>query len=138
MRPTPSRPRACGRCRPTSRASTLSRRQPSPGRRGSRFQVCGRPAPFGDTVIARITRSAVLYESACAPRWYVPREDIQEKVLTPVGGQTFCPHKALTGYYDSGESRKAAWFYHEGLHRGRAGRRPGPLRARQGGGLPRR
>ncbi|WP_326601233.1 DUF427 domain-containing protein [Streptomyces sp. NBC_01800] len=54
-----------------------------------------------------------LYESGCAPRWYVPREDIQEQELTPVGGQTFCPHKALAGYYDSGESRKAAWSDHE-------------------------
>ncbi|MFE7789723.1 hypothetical protein [Streptomyces sp. NPDC057460] len=31
----------------------------------------------------------MLYESGFAPRWYVPREDIQAKELTPVGGQTF-------------------------------------------------
>ncbi|MFD5063078.1 DUF427 domain-containing protein [Streptomyces sp. NPDC058394] len=56
-------------------------------------------------MIARTTRPVGLYESGCAPRWYVPREDIQEQELTPVGGQTFCPHKALAGYYDSGELR---------------------------------
>ncbi|MFE9868950.1 hypothetical protein ACFYPZ_41140 [Streptomyces sp. NPDC005506] len=40
-------------------------------------------------MIARTTRPMGLYESRCAPRWHVPREDIREQELTPVGGQTF-------------------------------------------------
>ncbi|MEU2165766.1 DUF427 domain-containing protein [Streptomyces sp. NPDC019208] len=67
----------------------------------------------GDTVIARTTRPVVLYESGFAPRWYVPREDIQRKELTSVESQTFCPYKGLASYYDIGESKKAAWSYRE-------------------------
>ncbi|MGW1503300.1 DUF427 domain-containing protein [Streptomyces mirabilis] len=67
----------------------------------------------GDTVIARTTRPVVLYESGFAPRWYVPREDIQEKELTPAEGRTFCPYKGLADYYDIGETKKAAWSYRE-------------------------
>ncbi|MFD7480254.1 DUF427 domain-containing protein [Streptomyces sp. NPDC059837] len=67
----------------------------------------------GDKVIARTSRPLVLYESGFAPRWYVPREDIQQKDLTPVEGQTFCPYKGLASYYDIGEAKKAAWSYRE-------------------------
>ncbi|MEU1559141.1 DUF427 domain-containing protein [Streptomyces mirabilis] len=92
----------------------------------------------GGTVIARTTRPVVLYESGFAPRWYVPREDIQEKELTPVEGRTFCPYKGLADYHDIGEAKKAAWSYREAYPQGRARRRPGLVRARQGRGLPRR
>ncbi|WP_411113872.1 DUF427 domain-containing protein [Streptomyces sp. 029-5] len=67
----------------------------------------------GDTLIARTTRPVVLYESGFAPRWYVPREDIRKKELTPVEGRTFCPYKGLADYYDIGESRRAAWSYRD-------------------------
>src|SRR5579864_3249505 len=52
-----------------------------------------------------------LYESGFAPRWYVPRADIDEPTLTPVDRQTFCPYKGLASYYDIGERRHAAWDY---------------------------
>jgi uncharacterized protein (DUF427 family) len=41
--------------------------------------------------IADTRRRVVLYESGFAPRWYVPREDIDESALVPADGQTFCP-----------------------------------------------
>ena len=53
----------------------------------------------------------VLYESGFAPRWYVPRADIEEALLTPVEGQTFCPYKGLASYYDIGDAHRAAWSY---------------------------
>jgi uncharacterized protein (DUF427 family) len=53
----------------------------------------------------------VLYESGFAPRWYVPRADVDESALTPAAGQTFCPYKGVASYYDIGESRRAAWSY---------------------------
>jgi uncharacterized protein (DUF427 family) len=65
----------------------------------------------GDRVIAESTRPVVLYESGFAPRWYVPREDIDETALTQAEGQTFCPYKGLAGYYDIGERTGAAWSY---------------------------
>ncbi|MGW5498732.1 DUF427 domain-containing protein [Streptomyces olivaceoviridis] len=66
---------------------------------------------LGDTVIARSEHPVVLYESGFAPRWYVPRADIDEARLRPVESQTFCPYKGLCDYYDIGDARRAAWSY---------------------------
>ena len=38
--------------------------------------------------IADTKRPVVLYESGFAPRWYVPRQDIDENALIPAEGQT--------------------------------------------------
>ncbi len=65
----------------------------------------------GDRVIADTHRPVVLYESGFAPRWYVPRADVDEDALTPVDGQTFCPYKGLASYYDIGEHAGAVWSY---------------------------
>jgi uncharacterized protein (DUF427 family) len=65
----------------------------------------------GDRIIADSKRALVLYESGFAPRWYVPRADIDESTLTPVKLQTFCPYKGLCSYYAIGDARLAAWFY---------------------------
>src|SRR5262245_29323292 len=42
-----------------------------------------------DRIIADSNRPLVLYESGFAPRWYVPRADVNESALTPVKLQTF-------------------------------------------------
>jgi uncharacterized protein (DUF427 family) len=76
-------------------------------RRSSRHLV----VKDGGRVIADTARPVVLYESGFAPRWYVPREDVDETALIPVEGQTFCPYKGLASYYDIGERKKAAWSY---------------------------
>jgi len=65
----------------------------------------------GDQVIADTTRPLALYESGFAPRWYVPRADVDESVLTRVQRQTFCPYKGVCSYYDIGDARGAAWSY---------------------------
>lgn len=68
----------------------------------------------GDQVIADTRRPLALYESGFAPRWYVPREDIDESALRPVAGQTFCPYKGIASYYDVGDAgshQRAAWSY---------------------------
>ena len=65
----------------------------------------------GDRVIADTGRPLALYESGFAPRWYVPRDDVDLTALTPAGGQTFCPYKGLAGYYDIGAHAGAAWSY---------------------------
>jgi uncharacterized protein (DUF427 family) len=64
-----------------------------------------------DRVIADSSRPLVLYESGFAPRWYVPRADVDEAALAPAAGQTFCPYKGLASYYDIAGARKAAWSY---------------------------
>jgi uncharacterized protein (DUF427 family) len=76
-------------------------------RRTSRHLV----VKLDNRVIADTTHPVVLFESGFAPRWYVPREDIDETVLTPAQGQTFCPYKGLANYYDIGSRKKAAWSY---------------------------
>jgi uncharacterized protein (DUF427 family) len=67
----------------------------------------------GDRVVADTKRPLVLYESGFAPRWYVPRADIDESALTLVDHQTFCPYKGLCSYYDIGDARLAAWSYRD-------------------------
>jgi len=78
-------------------------------RRTSRHLV----VKLGDRVVADTKRPVVLYESGFAPRWYVPREDIDETALTLADGQTFCPYKGMASYYDIGDRKKAAWSYPE-------------------------
>jgi uncharacterized protein (DUF427 family) len=65
----------------------------------------------GDRIVADTGKPLVLYESGFAPRWYVPREDVDESALVPVDGQTFCPYKGLASYYDVGGVGRAAWSY---------------------------
>jgi uncharacterized protein (DUF427 family) len=67
----------------------------------------------GDRVIADSTRPLVLYESGFAPRWYVPRADVDESALTPAQGQTFCPYKGLCSYFDIAGAHRAAWSYED-------------------------
>ncbi len=66
-----------------------------------------------DRVVADSMRPLALYESGVAPRWYVPRADVDESALTPAQGQTFCPYKGLCSYYDIADARKAAWSYQD-------------------------
>jgi uncharacterized protein (DUF427 family) len=66
-----------------------------------------------DRIIAETRRPLVLYESGFAPRWYLPRADVDESALTPVETQTFCPYKGLCSYYDIGDASRAAWSYRE-------------------------
>jgi len=65
----------------------------------------------GDRIVADSKRPLVLYESGFAPRWYVPRDDIDESALTLVKLQTFCPYKGQCNYYSIGDARQAAWSY---------------------------
>jgi len=66
-----------------------------------------------DRVVADTRQPMALYESGFAPRWYVPRADIDESALTFVEHQTFCPYKGVCSYYDIGEARLGAWSYRE-------------------------
>jgi uncharacterized protein (DUF427 family) len=65
----------------------------------------------GGQVIADTARALALYESGFAPRWYVPRADVDEAALTAVAGQTFCPYKGVCSYYDVGDAHRAPWSY---------------------------
>src|SRR5262249_27592357 len=66
-----------------------------------------------DRIIADSKRPMVLYESGFAPRWYVPRADVDESALTLVERQTFCPYKGLCSYYNIRGAQLAVWSYPE-------------------------
>ena len=66
-----------------------------------------------DRRIADTKRPLALYESGFAPRWYVPRADIDESALSLVEHLTFCPYKGLCSYYNVGDARLGAWSYRE-------------------------
>jgi uncharacterized protein (DUF427 family) len=68
---------------------------------------------YHDRVVADTKRPMVLYESGFAPRWYVPRADIDEPSLKFVELETFCPYKGVCSYYDIGDARLGAWSYRE-------------------------
>ena len=68
---------------------------------------------YQDQVIADTRRPLALYESGFAPRWYVPRDDVDQASLAPAEGQTFCPYKGLASYYDIGGAHRAAWSYED-------------------------
>jgi uncharacterized protein (DUF427 family) len=82
---------------------------PAPGLRTSRRLV----VRHGDELIADTSRPLALFESGFAPRWYVPRADVNESALTAVEFQTFCPCKGACGYYDVGDAHHAAWSYRD-------------------------
>jgi uncharacterized protein (DUF427 family) len=67
----------------------------------------------GDTAIAETHRPLVLYESGFAPRWYVPRADVNPELLEPSARETFCPYKGICTYYNIGDANQAAWSYRE-------------------------
>ena len=66
-----------------------------------------------ERIIADTKRPMALYESGFAPRWYVPRADVDESALTSVERQTFCPYKGLCSYYNIGDAQLAVWSYPE-------------------------
>jgi uncharacterized protein (DUF427 family) len=66
-----------------------------------------------DRVIADSSRPLALYESGFAPRWYIPRADVDESALAPANGQTFCPYKGICSYYDIAGTKGAAWMYED-------------------------
>jgi uncharacterized protein (DUF427 family) len=68
---------------------------------------------YRDRIVADMKPQLAPYKFGFAPRWYVPRADIDESALTPVEHRTFCPYKGLCSYCDIGEARLAAWSYQE-------------------------
>jgi uncharacterized protein (DUF427 family) len=62
-------------------------------------------------VLAETASPVVLYESGFAPRWYVPRADVEPAELALTNLQTFCPYKGIASYYNVGGAQNAAWSY---------------------------
>jgi uncharacterized protein (DUF427 family) len=67
----------------------------------------------GGRVVADTARPLVLYETGFAPRWYVPRTDIDATELVAAPGRTFCPYKGLAEHWEVGGLPDVAFSYPE-------------------------
>jgi uncharacterized protein (DUF427 family) len=71
---------------------------------------------FADLIVADTTRALKVMETAGAPTYYVPPEDVRTDLLEPSGGgTTFCEWKGSASYVDlrvgDRTSARAAWTY---------------------------
>ena len=69
----------------------------------------------GGQVVAETTSAVRVLETAGAPCWYLPSEDVRTDLLRPVPGTTICEWKGSASYFDievAGRmARRAAWTY---------------------------
>jgi uncharacterized protein (DUF427 family) len=69
----------------------------------------------GGAVLAASDRATLLLESGCAPRWYLPREDVRLDLLRRSETTTVCPFKGEATYwsYDpaGADGADVAWSY---------------------------
>ena len=70
---------------------------------------------FGDRTVVDTTAAWRILETSHPPVYYVPRTDVDESLLAPGSGSSFCEFKGRAAYYDLalGERRveRAAWTY---------------------------
>ena len=55
---------------------------------------------FGDLVVAESTRSIRVLETASAPGFYIPLEDVRMDLLRKSSGDSYCEWKGWATYYD--------------------------------------
>lgn len=83
-----------------------------PGDRHVHVAVAGR-------VVAESRRPVVLFESGAAPRFYLPRGDVDFALLAPSDTRTACPYKGRARYWSArvGDAlfEDVAWSYEEPL-----------------------
>ena len=76
-------------------------------------------AEIDGTVIAESERPVVLFETGLPPRYYLPREDVDEKLLEPSPMHTGCPYKGVASYFhvvlDGARHTNLLWYYPEPL-----------------------
>lgn len=69
----------------------------------------------GGEVVAESRRAIRVLETAGAPVWYLPSEDVRLDLLRPAPGQTVCEWKGAASYFDvvvgGITARRAAWTY---------------------------
>lgn len=70
---------------------------------------------LGGDLIADTCAPVAVFETGFAPRWYVPRRDVEDGVLHDDPLRTLCPYKGIAHYFDvvAGGQRvtAGAWSY---------------------------
>jgi uncharacterized protein (DUF427 family) len=86
------------------------------------MQPTSRPVQirFADVTVAETVHALRVLETAGAPTWYLPREDVRMNLLHPSGGRgTVCEWKGSARYFDlvvgDRRSPRAAWTYERPL-----------------------
>jgi uncharacterized protein (DUF427 family) len=64
----------------------------------------------GET-IAESTRALRVLETAGAPVYYLPRDDVRMDLLTATDTTSHCPYKGDASYYSSPDVKDAFWVY---------------------------
>ncbi len=87
---------------------------PRPPRQDARAQIV--EVRVGSELIARSTRAVRVLETASAPTWYIPPEDVREELLIPSGTQSMCEWKGLAQGFNIGGRAvgpvtEAGWRY---------------------------
>ena len=71
----------------------------------------------GAGIVGESTRAVRVLETAGAPCWYLPAEDVRADLLRPVAGTTVCEWKGVASYFDvvvgDRVARRAAWTYRD-------------------------
>jgi uncharacterized protein (DUF427 family) len=74
---------------------------------------------LADQVIAQTRAPLAVFETGFAPRWYLPRQDINPDALEDDPLRTLCPYKGVAHYFDVVAAGRrlsaAAWSYPEAL-----------------------
>lgn len=72
---------------------------------------------LGDKIVAETTRGYRVLETSHPPGYYFPPEDVDQSLLVPVTGASFCEWKGQACYFTvrvgSREATRAAWRYDE-------------------------
>jgi uncharacterized protein (DUF427 family) len=93
-------------------ADPYSRVDLRPSSRHVRVEVDG-------TTVADTTRPLLLFETRLPTRYYIPREDVREELLTPSDSHTRCPYKGTASYYSVklGDELHddVVWYYEDPL-----------------------
>jgi uncharacterized protein (DUF427 family) len=70
---------------------------------------------FNGVSIADSVRALRVCETASAPTYYVPANDVRTDLLERVTRTSYCEYKGRAGYYDivvgDRRARRAAWYY---------------------------
>ncbi len=71
-------------------------------------------------VLAETQRARVLFETGLPPRWYIPREDVEEGLLAPSEHRTGCAYKGFASYFSArvgdSEEENLVWTYPDPRH----------------------
>jgi len=72
---------------------------------------------IGEQVVAETSEALTLREASYAPVQYIPIEDVDETLLRPTDGATYCPFKGDASYFalrgPDGEIEDAIWTYEQ-------------------------